>query len=338
MAKQTPAGQIYAVGIDDGRAYTKLYAGNGQQLKIRTSVKPGVHAGMAGLAADSNQGSGVYTINGSQFTVGDRIAGEDTRFADFDGSVINLMAIHHVLVRAGFSNEQVAIATGLPVNSFYLGGAINEDYIELKRDALSKPIEKFGDGGIPAIISKNIVFSEALAAWMDHVLDEEGNILPGVDITSPVGVVDFGGRTFDTLWINPPGEIDHGRSGTTNIGVLNLFDLVGTAIKKEFKQEASRNMLEQAVSTKIITLYGETHDVTDIVAKAGAEIAEQAHRDIHRKFGSAIAELSKIIFVGGGVAALPQIAEPFRNAVIPKDPEFANARGLYKFLRHTLEK
>lgn len=337
MAKQPQAKEVFAVGIDDGRAYTKLYAGNGQKLKIRTSVKAGVHAGMAGLSAVTGMGSGVYTFQGNQYTVGDLIEGEDTRFSDFDGSVINLIAIHHALIRAGFSGANVAIATGLPVNSYYLGGGINEEYIDNKRIALAERVQKFGEGNVPATIVQNIVFSEALAAWIDYVLDEDGNVKPGADMQNPVGVVDFGGRTFDTLWINPPGEIDHSRSGTTNVGVLNLFDLVNVGIQKEFKLSVSRNVLETAVQEKRIRLHGEMVDVTDIVARAGEEIAAQAEREIHRRFGQAAAELSTILFVGGGVAALPQIADPFRNAVIPEDPEFANARGLYKFLRHSLD-
>lgn len=335
MAKQVA--QALCAGIDDGRAYTKIYFGNGRKLKIRTSVKPGVHAGSAGLAAEAEQAAGIYEVGGQQYTVGDRVDGEDTRFEDFDGSHINLVAVHHALMMAGFSGQDVSIATGLPVFSYYHAGAIDIDFINKKREKLMTPVTSITGSRKTANIVRNIVCSEALSAWLDDVLDENGDIKPDADMEHPVGVVDFGGRTLDTLWINPPDMIDHAHSGSESIGVLNLFDLIESGVRTKFRVNSiSRAALESAANTRILRLYGESHDVSDIVEKASNEVIEMVEREIQRRFGNA-AELERILFVGGGSAVLPGIAARYRNAKLVEDPEYANARGMYKFLKNTMK-
>ncbi|PPC84783.1 MAG: hypothetical protein CTY35_00235 [Methylotenera sp.] len=325
--------QAPCVGIDDGRACVKVYGGKGKQFKIRTSVKAGLHAGSTGLGGAGIE-SGAYEADKLKYTVGDRVEGEDTRFEDFDGSAINRVAIHHALIRAGFAGQQIKIATGLPVNAYYSNGSINDEYINKKRSLIAQPVSSLTEGLECAKIISNVVCSEALSAWLDDVLNEDGSIKKNANMEHPCGVVDFGGRTTDTLWINPPETINHARSGSESIGVLDLFDLISIGIRRKFDvSDISRNALEVAASTGIYRFYGEDKDVKDVVDEAADEICNRIDREIQRRFGNA-AELDRILFVGGGAAALPQIANRYKNAVRVEDPEFANARGMYKFLKH----
>lgn len=318
------------VGIDDGRAYTKLYAGEGIQLKIRTSVMSGKGAGNIGFSNNSTMDVGIYESEGLAYTIGDTVEGEDTRFEEFDGSVINRVAIHHALIKAGFGGVDVSVWTGLPVNAFYFGGSINNEKIADKRSKIKLPVTNI-NGIATANIIENRVCSEALASWLDYVLTDEGTEKPGADMSNPYGVVDFGGRTLDTLWLNPPTTINYKRSGSEEIGVLNLFDLIETKICKKFKiSNVSRNALENIVRTKKFKSFGEEHDVTDIYASSAEEIAAKIEREIQRRFGSA-SDLEKILFVGGGAAAIPMIADRYPNAVLIENPEFSNARGMYKY-------
>lgn len=122
---------VHLVGIDDGRAEVKLYAGPGKQFKIRTSVLAGVHSSNIGNISGGSE-SGTYETDGVSYTAGHDVDGEDTRFQDFDGSPINRVAIHHALIKAGFEGEKVKIATGLPVSSNYLAGQINKSAVKYR--------------------------------------------------------------------------------------------------------------------------------------------------------------------------------------------------------------
>lgn len=326
--------QVTCVGVDDGRAYIKVYGGNGKKHKIRTSVKAGLHAGSAGLSGKEVE-AGTYSTDDLNFTVGDVVDGEDTRFEGFDGSAINRVAVHHALVRAGYAGQTLRIATGLPVSSYYFNGKINEPFLKRKRDLMMQPVSSLNeDNSLVAKIESNIVCSEALSAWLDDVLDEDGSVKAGVNMEHPVGIVDFGGRTTDTLWVNPPDMIDHAKSGSEEIGVLDLFDLIDNGIRAKFDVDGlSRRELELAVSKGEYRHFGQPHNVKDIVDAASDEICNRIDREIQRRFGKASA-LDRILFVGGGVAALPRIADRYKNAVLVADPEYANARGMYKMLKH----
>ena len=55
-------------------------------------------------------------------------------------------------------------------------------------------------------------------------------------------------------------------------------------------------------------------------------------REAKRHFGSG-ADLDVILFVGGGAAFMSKLTSYFPNARVLPDPEYANARGMYKYLR-----
>lgn len=319
------------VGVDDGYAYTKVCVDGKAPFKMRTSIRQGVE----GVASMNGEGDadGCYETEGTRYTIGDNIQGENTRFDGYAGSAMNRVAIHHALKLIGLSGQDVKIATGLPVRSFYTtDGRINKAFIEEKRKGIEGQIHAIG-GAKTANIVDHVVCSEAVAAWLDHVLDDNGAPIRENDDGGMVGIVDIGGRTTDCVWICPPDKIDHLHSGTENIGVLNVFDEVFRGIEGRFKVPVSRNKLEEAVTTGVLQLFGEKQNVQDIVDSAIANVAEQIHREIQRRFGHA-ADLDKILFVGGGAALMPKIAKHFKHGITPEMPEFANARGMLKFMKH----
>lgn len=330
---QKNVANVHLVGIDDGRAEVKLYAGQGKQFKIRTAVLAGVHASSIGNISGGGE-SGTYETDGVSYTAGHDVDGEDTRFEDFDGSPINRVAIHHALIKAGFEGEKVKIATGLPVSANYLSGQINKSAVNSKRAKIQQPVISLNPSIQTSEILSNIIIAEGVAAFLDDRLDEDGNLVND-GLSGPVGVVDFGGRTIDTVWMRSVNEIDHRHSGSEEIGVLDLYDLVENGLRAKYPNLGSftREQLESAVKTKSVRLFGKPHDVAEIVKEGISEIQSRIDREIQRRFGGA-SSLERILFVGGGSAAIPGIAERYPNAVMVKDPEFANARGMYKMLKH----
>lgn len=322
--------KIEYAGVDDGFAYTKVVTKD-KCFKVRSMVKTGIHAVANILDDGKSSDDGGYETDGIKYTAGDLVEGEDTRFDGYIGSPLNRVIVHHALHASGMGGQRMRIATGLPVDSFYTNGAPNMQVIDNKRASLNVPVTKLGfDEQI--IIDGNIVCSEGVAAWLDYFLDMDGK--PVREMSEyPVGIVDIGGRTTDCVWVSPPSSIDHAKSGTQNVGVLDIINAVGDSLRTHLGiQGANRWMLERAITTGTFRKHGKDEDVSGLVKEAVHTVTERIMREVDRRLGNG-AELDAVIFVGGGVALIPEVANRYPNAFVPENPEFANARGMYKYLR-----
>jgi plasmid segregation protein ParM len=178
------------------------------------------------------------------------------------------------------------------------------------------------------------VFAEGVAAWVDHCIDDGGDVVANVG--RPAAIVDVGGRTTDCVTTLPGWKVDHARSGTTNRGVLDLFETVAAGVRTKFNlPDVPLQIVEDAVRTGEIVLWNQSHDIREMVEAARRELSDQILREIMRRIGRA-ADLERVLFVGGGALVLPDLKKHFPNAVVPADPEFANARGLLKWATHVI--
>lgn len=332
---QTPKADIGApltVAIDDGYAQTKLYGkgadGKTVKFKMRSSVRPG----RDGLTAISGSGVvGSYTTEeGEKFTVSEEIESESTMFNGFHTSAMNRVLVHHALLHGGFGGQGVNIMAGLPVDDYFLDGEKNEDKIAAKKANLAKGVENAGASKSLAELVNIDIGCQAVAAFLDFVLDDSLNERFQSD--GKVAVVDIGGRTTDIAVIVNGQNIDNQMSGTANIGVLDVYSAVNKAVGKQFdfQDKLPINVIDAAIRDGKITLWGEDQDISAIVEATVQEQEGKIAREIERRLGSA-ASLRKVLFVGGGSALFKNIAARFRNGVMSDDPEFANARGMYKF-------
>src|SRR3546814_10828368 len=82
-----------------------------------------------------------------------------------------------------------------------------------------------------------------------------------------------------------------------------------------------------------LKLYGKDHDVSDLVTQAISEVAGQVLRAAQRLIAGDGYDLSAILLVGGGAAVFEELRGLFPHGSVVKEPEFANARGILKFLR-----
>lgn len=70
-----------------------------------------------------------------------------------------------------------------------------------------------------------------------------------------------------------------------------------------------------------------------MVAEAKRELVERLYTETRRKLGLGV-ELDRVLFVGGGSAALAaDIANWFPNQIMADHAAFANARGMLKYLQ-----
>ncbi|SOC25938.1 ParM/StbA family protein [Thalassospira xiamenensis] len=323
------------VAIDDGYAQTKLYGegpdGKKITLKMRSSVRPGRH----GLTALSGRGDvGSYTTEeGEKFTASEEIEAESTQFDTFHVSTMNRVLVNHALISAGYGGLDVDLVTGLPVDDYFIDSEKNNVRIEAKRANLGKGVSSTNPTERPVASLKSITVNcQAVAAFVDYITGDD--LEERADPTGKFAVVDIGGRTTDVAVIVNGESLDNSMSGTANIGVLDVYSAVNRAIgnRFDFHDRLPTNTIDAAVRTGKINLWGDDHDVTDLVKGVVLEQEGKIAREVERRLGSA-ASLNKVLFVGGGSALFKTIAEHFRNGHMAEDPEFSNARGMFKYAR-----
>lgn len=323
--------QPLLVAIDDGYAQTKVYGqapdGTIKKFHMRSSVRPGRY-GVGSISGGGN--IGLYETEEGPFTASEDVEAENTQFDNFHVSTMNRVLVNHSLVSAGYGGLLVDAITGLPVADYFeLDGTIDQEKIALKQANLKKEIRIAGGGGKVAILNNISVGCQAVAAYIDYALDDDLNEIRDMD--GAIAIVDIGGRTTDVATIIDGVRIDHARSGTANIGVLDVYKAVKQGIwsQEQIRDELPLNVIDKAVRTGFIKLWGDQRDVTEIVKAVTTEYQSKLAREIERQIGKAAA-MNAVVFVGGGSALFTEISEEFRNGHMADDPEFANARGLYK--------
>ncbi|AKS22846.1 hypothetical protein ABH19_02415 [Leptospirillum sp. Group II 'CF-1'] len=312
------------VGVDDGYAAVKL-AWQDPDGTLRTfSVPSRIQQGSFGIGTlTSDARVGGYETEGLFFTVG--IEGEETRFPDFNLSPLARVLAHHALDQAGFEGRPVRIASGLPLNRYFLRiGKPDEEQIAGKIESFARPVIR-ADGGETVRIVQHKVFAQGLAAALDWLSD------PKRRTSGEVGIVDIGGQTTD-ISVVLPGLLRE-RVATYDIGVLSVHDLLRRRVCGTHRvDDVPSETLEKALATGSLQIWGKNHDVGKECEAVIHDVWSQLERRIRSVFEKKIASLDVILFVGGGSHIFRNLLATFPNAVIPEKPEFANARGLLKAL------
>jgi plasmid segregation protein ParM len=286
-------------------------------------------------------GSGAHgayrTAEGEEFTVSDFVEGENTQFDGFHTSPMNRVLITHALMEAGYGDRVVDLITGLPVSDFFLGnGDVDAEKLAEKTANLKKGVTIISSARLPARIGDVNVGCQAVSAYLDYIVNDDLTLRHAHK--GGVAIVDIGGRTTDIAVIfNDQGapQIDYSKSGTENVGVLDVYGSLKEQIRTKFRlrDNFSLTVLDEAVRTGRIELFGQPQDVADLVRIAMTDIKGKIAREIDRRIGRA-ANLKAVVFVGGGSALLrDDLVSLFPNATVAEDPEFANARGLLKYQR-----
>jgi plasmid segregation protein ParM len=324
------------VGLDDGYAFTKVALPDGRLIAIPSRARVG-QSGVTWIN-EAEQRIFEYETEDAVYSVG-AVDGAPTHFDGYPWSGLNRVVVQHALQQAGLTGRTVHAVSGLPVSTFYRNsGEHREETIARKRDSLKQAVRPLSDA-LPAGIAFHEVIPEALAAWYDYVIveDGEGVTLEADRVSVPVAIVDIGGRTTDYVVVKDQGIL-HASSGSLQCGMLNVKQRVADGIQAHFDLETlSEQLVSQAVENKVIRLQGKDHDVAALVEAAKREVVERIHDETRRHLGLGV-ELDRVLFVGGGTVALAgHIANWFPHQAIAEHPAFANARGMLKYLRYVCE-
>ena len=319
------------VGIDDGYACTKV-ALDGRLISIPSTGRIG-SANVSWLPR-AKQLIFEYETEGVTYSIG-QVDAEPTRYDGYATSGLNRAIVQHALQCADLGGRDIIAASGMPVSAFYSKSGMRRDGdIEDKWENLIGSATPSG-GGDPADIIEHHVIPEALAAWYDHVVIPDGNggaTLDYLSAAAPIAVVDIGGRTTDTVVVRDRAII-HDSSGSHTLGVLDAVDAFAQEVENYLGVNFSdRSMITHAFDEGSIPYYGVMHDFSGAVTRAKTELAARLYSVVRRQLGTG-ADLHQILLVGGGALALgDEISRWFPNQIVAKDPEFANARGLLKYL------
>jgi len=328
------------VAVDDGYAQTKLWnrgargADEVTRSLLLTSVRQGSDT-FSGLDGSAARGS--YESEGQRFNASPLVASENTRYDDFHVSALNRVAIHHALHESGFRGRTVDLICGLPLSSYYSNGRRNVDFINKKKTNLMVPVRALDAGPEDNVtISSVSVYSQGICAWVDWAIDESLQFRPeATEEDAPVGIIDIGGRTTDfAVVILDQGKprIDHARSGSVNLGVLDVQRILEREITARFKgvEKLARKEYDRAVREGEMRIFGRKEDVSDLVDRGVREIGAQIERVVAGTIGSG-ADLGAVLFVGGGAQLFQKVSQIYPHGIVQEDPEFSNARGMFKY-------
>lgn len=324
------------VGVDDGHYSIKVIADiDGEMASV--SIPSRAASGRQVISVNQDEPSFYETEEAHSFTVNEHLQNsESTRFTDYPRSELNRVLVHHALRQAGLGGRDVIITTGLPVSYYYLGHARNEKLIDDKTANLQKRVVC---GNVPlANIKGNSVTTEAIAAYFDAIMDMDGVPTPFHEEFKDevIGVIDIGGKTTDCAVIFPGGEqVDTQRSGSNDVGVLMLFDAVEAKLRTRFDLDnLPPKMVERAISNGVVRVSGQEHDVLKEVVEEKEKLAEKIMSGVRTKIGSG-KDLATVLFVGGGAIVMrEQLAKHYPHHRFPDQPEFANARGMFKISKY----
>jgi len=327
----------YLCAVDDGYAQTKVFADpvTGDEpvrFSCRSSITLGRHA-LGSLSGDG-EGIGLYqTEEGLQYTVSDMVKSDNLQFDGFHTSPVNRVLVNHALIEAGFGGKPVVLWTALPVGDFYHGADRNAGAINRKVANLRRRVTGIipGAGDPPELVDIK-VGCQAVAAALDFCLNDD--LTERHADVSRVAVVDIGGRTTDIALIINGGTFVPSRSGTENVGVLDVHRNLSRLVQERFEtsDDYSTDFIDRCLRSGTARLWRRDHDIADLIARAVEEPRERMAAMIARTLGSA-SDVDVILFVGGGASLFSGIEKNFPNGEIAADPEFANARGLYKYAR-----
>ena len=321
------------VGIDDGYACTKLALPDGRLLAVPSSARVG--RSKVTWMPRAEQMIFEYETEKTIYSVGD-VDAEATQFDGYAVSGLNRAIVQHALQCADLEGVDISAVSGLPVSAFYRNtGSRRQGAIDAKRESLLMQVVP-KNAALSADIVEHDVLPEALAAWYDHVIVENDGAaaLDRSQVSVPIAVIDIGGRTTDTVVVRDQGIV-HGSSGSCALGLLDAAGTLADALEERFDLPGlEQRMINKAFERQSIRLFGRDYDVGAEVFAAKQELVERLHGEVRRQLGSAV-ELDQVLIVGGGALALREfIAGWFPNQVVAKQPAFANARGMLKYLRY----
>jgi len=217
--------------------------------------------------------------------------------------------------------DRVHLVVGVPLG-FVTGDNVAERIASLKgwltRDKEQAKAHQWQDGRKDHVanIGRVSVLSQAQAAYLDYVLNDDGTENDNA-VAGEVGVISIGHNTVEMVAI-ADGEVVKRFACAENAGVRKMLTTINNSLGGGYEiAELDVKLREGKLD----------------YAKAAESWSSNLEGVIERGWGMAHARFAKVVAVGGGVRfALPMLKRVFGNRLVQSDDAIQSvARGLYKF-------
>jgi plasmid segregation protein ParM len=118
-------------------------------------------------------------------------------------------------------------------------------------------------------------------------------------------------------------------------GIIKVVNHLADQIQQKVGVGLTSHIAKSLLENKSITIYGKERSLEKIIAKLSSSYSERLFSILEQRCREELRSVDGIIIGGGGAYYVrDSIPKRLRNLVeIAEEPEFANARGFYKFLR-----
>jgi plasmid segregation protein ParM len=267
----------------------------------------------------------------------------ELRNAEYPFSEANRVLAHHAMTESGLGGCNVKLAITLPFSDFYTRDGLKNEEMQLRT------IENFLHSNVLAVnsdskitVSNVNVYPEGMCAFYDWALDEQANMTQEFedlgDADGSFLIVDIGGSTTDVVSIQMVNDnimINHGKSGTTKVGVLDVKEGINSAYLARFGKghdsKLGHRAIQRIMDTKTHKAAGVVHDMAQDVANIMRSTTARIMAYVNSKAGD-LEEYHGVLFVGGGAVVFQKALKEALPTGILGD-EFANARGMLKYMK-----
>lgn len=314
------------VVVDEGSAQIKVIWNEDGQMKHH--VIPSRVISGAKLNDDCQFMPSAYNVEGLEYTWHPEMGTpEPTTSIKYQTSKYNRALIHEALRQAGFGGKTVDVVTTLPVGQFFKTKPVNTALIEKKKENVTGEIQSPGNYEL-ATIDECFVSPEAIPAWNDIRMNDDGSVKKEFKGIRRVLLVDIGGYTTDLTILTPTGLEEF--KSIPKAGVFHLRENLKERLHTDPEINVgsfSEGQIDRVLATKTfldVDVSGHVENakqflVSEIVGKM------EALEDEPEK-------LDYIIYAGGGSALIGELMskEYGGRPLFPEEPDLAIARGIYK--------
>ncbi|MHB1316214.1 MAG: ParM/StbA family protein [Christensenellales bacterium] len=275
------------IGVDIGYSYTKDSTGN----IFRSAYLEGNNL-LGGINLE---------VDGRLYSVGHGIGTVDE---DKTGSRINELCLLTSLGLSGYEN--FIVVSGLPIDQY-------KTQKELLRTQMLSCGKTFRINGRNRTISITdvVVYPQGIGA------------LHSMDIQEDAIIIDCGGRTTDIAYIEYNGKYNLVKSNTIYSGTMNLNGDIMKSVNQKYSLSLPNYQAEK-ILIQGLKINGEPQDVTFLSPTIKGFVLPIIS-ELKLNYPC---ETTKIFLCGGGANILyPAIKNRFKNTVLMRDPQFANAKG-----------
>ncbi len=302
---------MVSIGMDVGYGEVKIFKGSGER-RYPASVIPYEES----LGFDFPSSGEILEVDGKKYRLNTGRA-IDTRTRSYHRT-----PEWKVLLLYGLKdNPSVNLVLGLPVSY-----ARKEERQELEETLRGDFSFKVGVREVSVRISDVRVIAQGMGVLLDYFIEGRVN---EVKKSESILVFDIGFYTTD-VFVYRDGGIEEERSRSVEVGVSHLFEEVLKWLTVEKNYPAvSLKEIEKFFQRGYVKIKGEEISLPkEVFIKKWSEKL----LDLLRFYEKELYTYDTLILAGGGAYFLNK--DFFgRRVVIPDKPEFANARGYYKYAR-----